>query len=533
MSRYDVAIVGSGFAGSILARVLNQQGRRVLLLERGRHPRFALGESTTPLANLALERLARRYHLPDLHQLSTHGRWLEGLPHLRRGLKRGFTFFRHRRGERYRNGPRNEARLMVAASPDDYIADSHWLRADVDHHLVARAVEEGVDYRDETELETADFTADGIRLVATRQGRRTRFEADFLVDASGPGGFLARSLPIESRRDPARFASGLLHAHFEGVRPFSEIVDLEPGPYPDERAAVHHLLDFGWMYVLPFDHGTVSAGLILRRDAERPSAEAIRHDPARAWDELLARYPSLNQQFEAARPTTPISFIEPMQHRLAYAAGKRWFLLPHAYAFFDPLFSTGMAWSLLAVERLADLLTGSYGDGRAYGRLLHREADQIERLIDAAYRAMGDFERFTAVSFLYFATVSFAEARQRLLDPPRGAPPHAWSSFLSAADPERRELFEQARGRLRSAGDTESARTFSRWIRQRIEGFNVAGLADPRRENLYPVDLEILIDRAGLLGLSREAMRAALPRLRGRSRASGDYTLAPVPGDNP
>ena len=53
----EVAIVGSGFAGSLLARVLAVLGYDVVLLERGTHPRFAIGESTTPLANLSLERI--------------------------------------------------------------------------------------------------------------------------------------------------------------------------------------------------------------------------------------------------------------------------------------------------------------------------------------------------------------------------------------------------------------------------------------------------------------------------------------------
>ena len=57
---FDVAIVGSGFAGSLLARLLARRGLAVALVERGQHPRFALGESSTPLAALALERLARR-----------------------------------------------------------------------------------------------------------------------------------------------------------------------------------------------------------------------------------------------------------------------------------------------------------------------------------------------------------------------------------------------------------------------------------------------------------------------------------------
>jgi len=77
--RCTVAVVGSGFAGSLLARVLAVLGHDVVLLERGTHPRFAIGESTTPLANLSLERLARRYGLEDCYHLAAHGRWLEHL----------------------------------------------------------------------------------------------------------------------------------------------------------------------------------------------------------------------------------------------------------------------------------------------------------------------------------------------------------------------------------------------------------------------------------------------------------------------
>ena len=56
--RCEIAIVGSGFAGSLMARVLATIGYDVVLLERGTHPRFAIGESSTPLASLSLERLA-------------------------------------------------------------------------------------------------------------------------------------------------------------------------------------------------------------------------------------------------------------------------------------------------------------------------------------------------------------------------------------------------------------------------------------------------------------------------------------------
>src|SRR5436190_23650041 len=91
----EVAIVGSGFAGSLLARVLAVLGYDVVLLERGTHPRFAIGESSTPLANLSLVRLGKRYGLADCYHMATHGRWMQHLPDVRCGLKRGFTFYRH------------------------------------------------------------------------------------------------------------------------------------------------------------------------------------------------------------------------------------------------------------------------------------------------------------------------------------------------------------------------------------------------------------------------------------------------------
>jgi len=60
---FDIAVAGSGFGGALMAMIARRLGRSVILLERRRHPRFAIGESSTPLANLLLEELAWRYEL--------------------------------------------------------------------------------------------------------------------------------------------------------------------------------------------------------------------------------------------------------------------------------------------------------------------------------------------------------------------------------------------------------------------------------------------------------------------------------------
>src|SRR4026209_2936828 len=103
MQSCEVAVVGSGFAGSLLARVLAVLGYDVVLLERGTHPRFAIGESSTPLANLSPGLSGVRYGLSDCYQLAAHGRWLSHYPELRRGLKRGFPFYRHHPNKPFNN----------------------------------------------------------------------------------------------------------------------------------------------------------------------------------------------------------------------------------------------------------------------------------------------------------------------------------------------------------------------------------------------------------------------------------------------
>ena len=518
---YDVVVIGAGFAGTILARVLNRRDLKVLLVEKGRHPRFALGESTTPLANLALERLAKRYDLPDLHLLATYGRWTARLPHLRRGLKRGFTFFRHEQDRPFRNSAHNESRLMVAASPDDHLADTHWLREDVDQHLVHAALREGVDYREATKMTDIDLDPDGVTLTLEPEGTSAyRVRGRYVVDAAGSGGVLARRLRIPPRVQRHRFDTGLIFAHFQGVRGLEDTVmssRLGDGPYPESRAAVHHMLHNGWMYQLPFDHGVTSVGWVLRRDRSDLPFSDIQRDPDAAWQEMLAAYPTLSAMFAVAEPVTPLRFVPRLPYQHSRSAGPRWFLLPQAYAFFDPLFSLGMAWSLNAVERVAEVLTGNLDNWRAYAYLLNHEADQARYLTEAAYLGMDHFDRFTAVCLLYFATVSYSEVQQRLTEQQERSP--AWDGFLGARDPVVQSLLVQARDRLMHGADDLG--DFSDWVRRRIAPRDIAGLAEPKVPNLYPVDLDLLVERSRLLGMEPEDMVAALPKLRGDTDVTG------------
>jgi len=313
----EIVIVGSGFAGSLLARVLAVLGYDVVLLERGTHPRFAIGESSTPLANLSLERLGLRYGLEDCYQLATHGRWLEHFPELRRGLKRGFTYYRHHPNQAFENRGFDSERLLVAASPHDSLSDTHWLRADVDQHFVRQAVGAGVDYRDRVEVTSATFAPDSALLKGARAGIPFELRANFVIDASGPGGFLARELSIPSGLRRTETRAALVFSHFDGMRLMKEVVPGMPeGPYADDWAAVHHIIDEGWMYSLRFDDGVTSAGFLISPRGLSSLALPNRADAATVWQTLLERYPTLATIFADSTPLMPIAFRPLIQHRL-------------------------------------------------------------------------------------------------------------------------------------------------------------------------------------------------------------------------
>jgi FADH2 O2-dependent halogenase len=323
-------------------------GRSVVLLEKGTHPRFAIGESSTPLANLLLEELATRYELPRLLPLTKWGSWQNCYPEIACGLKRGFSFYHHDLGRAFEYSNQRANQLLVAASPHDGIADTHWYRPDFDHFFVREAQKMGVEYWDEVTLCSAVQTNNSMQLEGERHGQTISIEADFVVDASGPRGFLHRALklpeaPLENL--PPRQA---LFSHFSGVRRLSDISDVSGGdtlPYPVDDAALHHVFDGGWIWVLRFNNGITSAGVA----AQDELANVLNFEEgAPAWDRLLERLPTVAAQFEGAQPLIPFVHAKRLAFRSGETVGARWALLPSAAGFIDPLFSTGFPLMLLA-----------------------------------------------------------------------------------------------------------------------------------------------------------------------------------------
>ena len=514
---FDVAVVGSGFAGSLLAIVCRRLGRSVVLVERGRHPRFAIGESSSPLANLLLEELCDRYGLSRIRPLSAWGSWQRSHPEIGCGLKRGFTFYGHRLGQPFAGDPERRDQLLVAASPRDEIADTHWYRADFDAFLAGEAQAEGAEYLDSTRLDSIRPAAGGFELEGERLGKRVFLRARFVADASGPGGCLARALGLSSAGFPNLPATQGLYTHFTGVRRLEEIgifPSAEEPPYPVDDAAVHHVFEGGWIWVLRFNNGVTSAGV-----AATPAlAQEVRlAEGAPAWDRLLARLPTVARQFAGARPALPFVHRANLPYRSARAAGGNWALLPSAAAFVDPLLSTGFPLTLLGLLRLAEAVETSWGREtfarslEEYGDQTLQEADRAALLVSALYASFHDFPLFAELTKLYFAAASFTEAARRLSR--RDTP----GAFLCADHPVfgpaleeccRSALAASARGGMTPATREELFRS----IGAAIEPFDVAGLSDAARRNWYPVRAEDLLAGARKLGATAEEVENLLER---------------------
>jgi FADH2 O2-dependent halogenase len=528
---FDIAVIGSGFAGSLAAILARRLGRTVVLLERGAHPRFAIGESSSPLANLLLESLAERYDLPRIRPLAAWGTWQRERPEIACGLKRGFTFYAHESGRPFGADPERRDQLLVAASPCDEVADTHWYRPDFDRFLAAEAECGGAAYVDRTAIDRLTFEGDLAVLETERVGRKRTFKVRLLVDASGPGGFLHRALSLRSAAFPDLPSTAGLYTHFTGVRRLDEMGIVPAGedpPYPVDDAALHHVFDGGWIWVLRFNNGLTSAGVAAE---PRLAGELRLAEGAPAWERLLARLPTVREQFADARAVLPIIHRATLPFRSLAAAGPNWILLPSAAAFVDPILSTGFPLTLLGLERLAATIERSWGtkdfahDLARDGEKTLAEAATAARLVAALWARFDDFPAFSRLSLLYFAAASYAEAARRL------GRPELSGSFLSGDHPHFGPALSECCALALSGADRSAV---DRKVRDAIVPLDVIGLSDVRRRNWYPVLAEDLLGACDKLGATRAEAAEMLARIMPasappRARATAGRAPGPAP----
>ncbi|WP_433325192.1 NAD(P)/FAD-dependent oxidoreductase [Spirillospora sp. CA-294931] len=394
---HDVAIIGSGVAGTILAACLARNGAKVVLIDAATHPKFTIGESTIPFTSMMLRLLAERYKVPEIKHLST----FEGVyAHITTqcGIKRNFGFVYHRAGER--QDPAQRTHFQI---PKILNTENHYFRQDVDSWMLSVAVKYGTTVRQQQPVVDVDIDDDGATLKLAPGGT---LRAKFVVDASGHKSVLADKFAL--REEPTRFRhhSRSLFNHFTGVKPFDDVAKPDKGfPTRWGEGTLHHMFHGGWMWVIPFDNHPratnplCSVGIQLDpRIHPEPDCS-----PDEEFQAFLAKFPDVAAQFEGARPVRSWVRTGRLQYSPRQTVGYRWCLTSHAAGFIDPLFSRGMSNTMETVHALTHRLLDAIRDDdfsvERFSFMQELEQgllDFNDDLVANAYVAFGDWRLWNA-----------------------------------------------------------------------------------------------------------------------------------------
>lgn len=349
-------MIGGGPAGATAAGLLAAAGRRVLVLERDRFPRFHIGESLLPASNSILARLG------------IAGETLEAafVP------KWGASFIAPDGAE---NGYTDFARVRDLPQPRTFQV----VRSRFDQILLDRARQLGARVREGATVLDAAFRADGVTLsYRLEDGRDVRDEVQAVVDASGRSGFLAGRLGLR-RADP-ELRKVALYAHYAGVprRPGRRAGDLRILARPD----------MGWAWFIPLPDGLTSVGVVVDHGTHRRRATA---EPERLLAAYLEEVSASRDLVRDAERVSPVQVEADFSYEVTDHAGDRWAIVGDAGSFLDPVFSSGVYLAMAGAEEVADVLDGCLRDG-VFRRARFR---RFERRVHRRYRA---FRRF-AVGF--------------------------------------------------------------------------------------------------------------------------------------
>lgn len=408
---HDVLVLGAGYTGSLAAMALARKGYRVALVDRGNHPRFAVGESTTPEQLYVLDWLGRELGIPELRRLSSY----EYIKHDRLPIavwpKEAFYFLFN--PALFPGAP---AEFLHQTHPWPAGPTYHCLRADLDWYVARTAVKYGAEFLPDSAIRELDLSGGAAAVRLDTPDGPKEIRARLLIDATGPGCFLAEKLGLrEEGRPLGGLRSWSVYSHFTGVRGLESTFGRgwPRQAIPRDNTTFHHVSPDGWAWVIPFDNGITSVGVVFRAGDE---SEAAR-DPRGVFDRYVRANPAFAAMMEGAARVRDFTYTGPLQWRARKIAGPGWVVLPPASGFSDPFFSPGNMLSTTAVARLSLAIDGVLREGRAaaeaFAWLQSRhelESAHVARVINAHFLAFRDPLLFEQAQALYWLALALDRA---------------------------------------------------------------------------------------------------------------------------
>ena len=343
---YDVAIIGGGPAGSTAAALLAQHGRRVVVLERDKFPRFHIGESLLPFSMKAFTRLG-------LHEKFQRAGFLEkfGGEMCSACSTDTVKFY-------FKDGFRSKTDRSYQVS-----------RAEFDKILLDNARELGAEVREQTAVEKIDFAEDEVRLTTAKSNELVR--AKYLIDAGGRNSLLCSMFKLKQKYENLQKIS--IFAHYDGcVRDAGRDGTLTKMVRATDR----------WFWVIPLQEPRTSIGVVL--DAATYKASGL---SAEAFlEQAIAEQPLLTERMESARRVSPVRVEADFSYRTSRMTGDRWMLAGDAAGFIDPVFSSGVFLAVLAGEQCADVLHQVLDRPARKPRLFARYERTVNKAMDVYLR---------------------------------------------------------------------------------------------------------------------------------------------------
>ncbi len=318
----DVLVIGGGPAGSTAAALLASRGHAVTLLEKAHHPRFHIGESLLP-ANMPLLRT-----LGVVDEVAAVGmeKW-------------GIEFV----------SPWHEERTLLEFGEawDKSMPMAYQVRRDAfDHILIRNAARRGAEVIEGCRVRDVAFRDDASGAVVTAEhedGTTVRYDAQMVLDASGRDTFLANKLGAKVKN--REHNSSALYGHFENATRLEGKL---------EGNITIFWFAHGWFWFIPLSDGSTSVGAVcwpyyLKSRPKDRSLNDFFHD-------TIALCPQLAERVKDAHRLADVEATGNYSYTTTHAHGDNYLLLGDAFAFVDPVFSSGVYLAMNSAFVGADLV---------------------------------------------------------------------------------------------------------------------------------------------------------------------------------